>query len=809
MSESVSEKAAALWVIKTSVSSDDYIAGVGKNQLSDAQLTFWREQKKTPDDVFKILQLKKKVSHDEFVAMVLLLNKYIELTSTKGTSSSKTTDTILFNTLVEGFQDNRRLVSKMHHVQVDKVGEDFLALRKKYINLQRRMKETPWTCPMCTYRNDPLARSQCDMCQSKRRERIVQTSAKASRDASSPSGGDKNDLVESIESSESSDESHPRSWSVRTVHTERSTTLDTWTTRPRRGTLWADAYAPTSMAELCVSPPKVRALVDWLQIHAMPRSTRCRTVHQRVLVVCGPPGAGKSTAVRCIAQHLALRVLEWRDHAAAGKLAWECLLQVDGTPVPPHVSGVDDLVDFVHRASTYPALAMETSRPQASTAGRKRPLPRELDARGAAIDRPPNGQLILLEHWPTIKGHDHALLDEKLERLFQGMVHATSGVQYPIVCIYSDVQGSRVDRERLSRVFSSDVMQSPHTSVIWINAVTSAQLKKQLERVAMHENLATNAAAIQRILDASHGDLRHALNMLQLWYPPSPPRMHAAATTKQARRNIGRKRSSPRLFRARDPFFADLHVIGKLLHGKLLQTTKREAEENQGDGIPSPQEAETEQMLAVSAMPLDRVLGLVHENCSAFFTQVDDLAGALELLSLCDVLLAESYHGVSYSEARRGFSCAWLPLLTCCCRCAAKHSRNVANAILLRAVAITNENPAPKTFRPITRPRTYTVMKRMLTRRDELHVMTSERGDGGYDYVCTRDVFAGEVEPFVQLMDQQAGTVATGKMECEPMETKTERVMDEEIESSEDEWEGSNVRPNQGAAFFCKNEQVR
>ncbi|KAI9906977.1 hypothetical protein PsorP6_003568 [Peronosclerospora sorghi] len=135
MSKSFNEKAAARLVIKTSVSSDGYIAGVGKNQLSDAQLTFWKEQKKTPDDVFKILQLeKKRVPHDEFVAMVLLLNKYIELTSTKATSSSKKTDAILFNTLVKGFQDNRRLLQKMRHVQVDKVGEDFLTLRGKFFS---------------------------------------------------------------------------------------------------------------------------------------------------------------------------------------------------------------------------------------------------------------------------------------------------------------------------------------------------------------------------------------------------------------------------------------------------------------------------------------------------------------------------------------------------------------------------------------------------------------------------------------------------------------------------------------------------
>jgi hypothetical protein len=339
-------------------------------------------------------------------------------------------------------------------------------------------------------------------------------------------------------------------------------------------------------------------------------------------------------------------VKEWEDNSAAGKLSYERMLKEEIWT--PQVSGVDDFSDFIHRSSAYSALPVATSR-HAPSVGRKRKMP--------GSEKPPAtssvGQLILIESWPQTWAKDKALVfEEKLQRIYQHVVDPAGGCHYPVVCIYSDVQGSKIDLDHLSRKFSRQVMHSPLTAVININAVTSAQLKKHLTRVAALESCAAEPDEIKKIIDSSNGDMRHALNMLQLsQYPTAEMQRAAPASTSKRRKksgtsSIGSSRSkapSSATSAARDPFLSDFHVVGKLLHGKVMQSKP-------GDALKV--KADYDQILDASAMPLDRVLGLVHENSIAYFSQVEDLSGALELMSLCEVMVAESYNGVSSSEVR-------------------------------------------------------------------------------------------------------------------------------------------------------------
>ena len=121
---------------------------------------------------------------------------------------------------------------------------------------------------------------------------------------------------------------------------------------------------------------------------------------------------------------------------------------------------------------------------------------------------------------------------------------------------------------------------------------------------------------------------------------------------------------------------------------------------------------------------------------------------------------------------------------------ASKRSREVAQAILLRTVAITNENPTPKAFRPITRPRTYTAKQRIVSRREEMELVT-RGGDYGLQYACTGDTFAFEVEPFLTIMDEVGGR-ATQQNEVRSSFAITslslQDVVDDEIENSDEGW---------------------
>lgn len=160
---------------------------------------------------------------------------------------------------------------------------------------------------------------------------------------------------------------------------------------------------------------------------------------------------------------------------------------------------------------------------------------------------------------------------------------------------------------------------------------------------------------IQRVMDNSGGDIRHAINMLQLVAHQGHRRKQqsfpslvaqksrksksaaAAATTTNSKQNDDESTSTNR-----DVFLSDFHVVGKILHGKMNKKTSEKSSESS--------HVDFDRMVDMSGMTLEKVLELVHENCVNYFSQVDDLGDAMELLSMSENILAESYKGNANSE---------------------------------------------------------------------------------------------------------------------------------------------------------------
>ncbi|CAI5721595.1 unnamed protein product [Peronospora farinosa] len=652
-------------------------------------------------------------------------------------------------------------------------------IRRDVINIKT------WECPMCTFFNEDISASRCKVCESKR-PGLTRKTRKLSQWLSQPADKTKEKLcnarevsgapakpVEVIDSSESDDAAGICSGATN-LRWSNDNNGKLMTAKSNRR-LWVDLYAPKTVEELCMNKKKVQEISEWLQWNALPHSG---ILQKRLLFLCGPPGSGKSTAVRCIARQKRLFVKEWKDNSAAGKIKYEGMLRKEFWT--PQVSGVDDFSDFIHRSSTYTALPVATSR-RLPYVGRKRRLPSsQVEPSYLQASPKSSGELILLESWPQSWSKEQAIYEEKLQRIYQHVVDPAGSCHYPVVCIYSDVQGNKIDLEHLSRKFSREVMHSPLTSVININAVTSVQLKKHLSRICAQENYACQSADIQKIIDSSNGDIRHALNMLQVLQSLSvskKPRMALTLASKKRKKidvSARVKISSSTSSSARDSFLSDFRVVGKLLHGKMLQRkcddeSDVKSDANDADCVRILDA--TDQILDATAIPLDRVLGLVHENSIAYFSQVENLSDALGLMSLCEVMVTNSYNGASNSEAF-------------------KRSREVAQAILLRTVAITNENPTPKAFRPITRPRTYTAKQRIVSRREEMELVT-RGGDYGLQYACTGDTFAFEVEPFLTIMDKVNGR-ASRQIEVGNSFAinllSLQDVVDDEIENSDEGW---------------------
>ncbi|DBA01587.1 TPA: hypothetical protein N0F65_011343 [Lagenidium giganteum] len=569
-----------------------------------------------------------------------------------------------------------------------------------------------WACAKCTYLN---ARSdtRCAMCSTpsvalRPTRRLSDWLQPAARMEKLTQVKQKVEFIDS--SNESSGASDDEFSSRRIRATQKPSTVAACDHR-----LWAEKYAPTTIEDLCVQKKKVDEVRDWMlangrvPVDAIPSKPRCR-----LLLVCGPPGAGKSTMIRCIARKHGVRLKEWQDNSAMGKLNYDRHLQDQYWT--PHVSTIDDFADFINQSihySSLPVVVTTTSRRQ------KRKLTSETE-QPPIPPTDPAGQLVLMEAWPqNLSSQKEAQWDERVKQTLQQLVHPAANPTHPVIIVFSDTREGKVDPQALSRRFSEQAISSPFTTVITINRVTTAQLKKQIGRVCQAERLKLSPNDITLIAESGN-DLNDA--------DPED--------------------------RLRDDFYSELHAIGKILHAR--KSTAMTTKEQNACG------SSLDRVMETATMDVETLLSFVHENVVGYYTQIEELSEAAELLSLTDKMSSESYRAAGNTQAYKRY-------------------REVAKTILVRSVLVTNVHPAVTAFRPVQKPKSFDCAKRMTITRQTLQERTKNEAR-----TCSDDVFAMEVDPFLQLMEARTGAMNAPSQPSGNRPTHS-LELDDEIEMSDDD----------------------
>eukprot|EP00741_Cyanophora_paradoxa_P001079 tig00000455_g1040.t1 len=443
---------------------------------------------------------------------------------------------------------------------------------------------------------------------------------------------------------------------------------------------WVEAHAPRVEDDLAVHRRKraykllVAEVKEWLERNAGPlRAGDPRA--QRLLVLAGPPGAGKTATVRVLAAAMGYELAEY---AAPAGTHWQprddaSWRDPDAVSVP-YEARVPSFRDFLLRSHKY-ALSFGP---------------------GPAAPR-----LLLVEEFPQLP-------DPGTQEAFHSAVREfLASARSPAVFVVS-TEGSAPDRDgagagssgrrgpsfdRLASLVPRDVQSSPLASVIHFNPIAPTLLTKALERVAAAEGvlgLPEAAAAVEAARDG--GDVRSAIHALQGWRPragPGRPRRRLGAG-----RGRGPAEGALRDGEAagvppagRDVMYSLLHALGKVLHCKRAPAPPG-APPGPGDAPPrGPPDFDVNRLLERLPASTSAVIAFLHQNYPPFFEEPDDFAEAADALAEADVLsrFALSYGGGAGVSQAAAY----------------------AAPLAVRGVMAANWHPARPKFQPITGPRVF------------------------------------------------------------------------------------------------------
>jgi len=227
---------------------------------------------------------------------------------------------------------------------------------------------------------------------------------------------------------------------------------------------WCNKYKPRCVAKLAVHSGKIKELKLWFA-----NINNNLVAESKVLLVTGPTGCAKTTAVRLIAEQMGLTCLEWVTPMTTGMIYDQC------SDSYCYQSVQDKFQDFIWGAARYRSLKCDESR----------------------------GQYLLVKDFPNI------FLD-KPEEFHDIMTHFNSVSKFPIVFI--------VNNDKISRdLFSKEMCEKLKVQQIKFNPITRKAVLAVLAHIVKSEQQnnqllrAPDSTKMNAIYDETNGDLRASI----------------------------------------------------------------------------------------------------------------------------------------------------------------------------------------------------------------------------------------------------------------------------------------------------------
>lgn len=278
---------------------------------------------------------------------------------------------------------------------------------------------------------------------------------------------------------------------------------------------WSERFAPVSLDQLAVHKRKVQDVRRWLDDVFIGR------MRQRLLVLKGPAGSGKTTTLRLLAKELRCEVLEWRNPANSFGLAGH-----------GYQSAAAQFEEFLGRGGKFGQLDVESEGATPPPMGPPPPPSATANGSGGGAER----RLILVEEFPNTFMRSSTGLMGFRNAISQFLAANTpslggygfgynSGPVTPIVMVISETllttTSASADSFTAHRLLGPEILRHPGTGVIEFNPVAPTFLTKALELVVQKEarksgrRRTPGPLVLQRLGEI--GDIRNAISSLEFF----------------------------------------------------------------------------------------------------------------------------------------------------------------------------------------------------------------------------------------------------------------------------------------------------
>lgn len=421
---------------------------------------------------------------------------------------------------------------------------------------------------------------------------------------------------------------------------------------------WAERFSPINLDELAVHKKKVADVRTWLE------DVMNGQMRQRLLLLKGAAGTGKTTTIQLLAKALECDILEW--HNPVGSIA-----SSDGFQ-----SMSAQFEEFIGRGGKFGQLDV-------FPAGQ--PVVSKPDIK--PLDRRKN--IILIEEFPNTFTRSSTALQSFRSTILQYLASNTPPLSMvynnrsrepitPVVMIISETllttTSASADSFTAHRLLGPEILQHPGVATIEFNAIAPTILAKALELVVQKESRKSGRRKTPGPLVLKKlgevGDIRSAIGSLEFlclrgdmdgdWGAKV-----AFGKTKKATREVAMTRmeeESLELVTRREASLGIFHAVGKVVYNKREETapisnTGQDAEQladfMSNQSRPKRSLVSVDELIDETGTDTPTFIAALHENyilsCDAHptsfdFSSLDHVNGCIDALSDSD-LLCPSWDG--------------------------------------------------------------------------------------------------------------------------------------------------------------------